>query len=156
MLSAAAQRVQDRLRALGLDRQVSESAQTTRTAADAAQRIGCQVGQIAKSLVFKGARTGRPLLVITSGANRVDEARVGEVTGEPLAKADAGFVREHTGFAIGGVPPVGHAQPIAVYVDEDLLRHEEIWAAAGTPNAVFPLTPPELLRITGARAIRVS
>lgn len=156
MLSAAAQRVQDRLRTLGLDREVSESAETTRTAADAARRIGCQVGQIAKSLVFRGAQTGRPLLVITSGANRVDEARVGEVTGEPLAKADADFVREHTGFAIGGVPPIGHARPIEVYVDEDLLQYEEIWAAAGTPNAVFPLTPAELLRITGAHAIRVS
>lgn len=155
MLSATARKVQDALRALGLDVVVAESTETTRTAADAARRIGCEVGQIAKSLVFRGATSGRAVLVITSGRNRVDEARVAAAVGEPIAKADAAFVREHTGFAIGGVPPVGHARPLAVYVDEDLLGYPEIWAAAGTPNAVFPLTPDELLRVAGGRTLRV-
>lgn len=155
MLSPTAQKVQDTLRSLGLDAVVTESAETTRTAADAARRIGCEVGQIAKSLVFRGATSGRPVLVITSGANRVDEARVAAAVGEPIVKADAGFVREHTGFAIGGVPPVGHARPLDVHVDAALLGYTEIWAAGGTPNAIFPLTPADLLRVTGGRTLRV-
>jgi prolyl-tRNA editing enzyme YbaK/EbsC (Cys-tRNA(Pro) deacylase) len=113
------------------------------------------VGQIAKSLVFKGATTRQAVLVITSGSNRVDEKKLSERIGEPVLKADADFVRQQTGFAIGGVPPVGHAQPIAVFIDEDLLPYSEIWAAAGTPQAVFRLTPQELQKITNGRVIRV-
>ena len=116
---------------------------------------GCEVGQIAKSLVFKGATTRQAVLVITSGSNRVDEKRLSERIGEPVLKADADFVRQQTGFSIGGVPPVGHTQPIAVFIDEDLLTYSEIWAAAGTPQAVFRLTPQELQKITNGRVIRV-
>jgi len=128
---------------------------TTRSAQDAARAVGCEVGQIAKSLVFKGATTRQAVLVITSGSNRVDEKKLSERIGEPVLKADADFVRQQTGFAIGGVPPVGHAQLIAVFIDEDLLTYSEIWAAAGTPQAVFRLTPQELQKITNGRVIRV-
>lgn len=127
----------------------------TRTAADAAAAIGCDVAQIAKSLVFRRAG-GAPLLVVASGVNRVDEAKVAALVGEPIGKADAAFVRGATGFAIGGVPPAGHAQPIETLVDEDLLGHDEIWAAAGTPRTVFPLTPSELLAMTGGRVADVA
>jgi prolyl-tRNA editing enzyme YbaK/EbsC (Cys-tRNA(Pro) deacylase) len=120
----------------------------TRTAADAAAAVGCAVGAICKSLVF---RVGdEPLLVIASGANRVDEERFAAV------KADAAFVREQTGFAIGGVPPYGHPRPLRTILDEDLLGYETVWAAAGTPNAVFPIAPDELVRRTGATVQRVS
>ena len=120
----------------------------TRTAADAAAAVGCDVGAICKSLVF---RVGdEPLLVIASGANRVDEARFGAV------KADAAFVREQTGFAIGGVPPYGHPRRLRTILDEDLLGYETVWAAAGTPTAVFPIAPDELVRRTGATVRRVS
>ena len=127
---------------------VREFPQGTRTAADAAAAIGCEVGAICKSLVF---RVGdEPLLVIASGANRVDEARFGAV------KADAAFVREHTGYAIGGVPPYGHPRTLRTIVDEDLLAYTTVWAAAGTPSSVFPLAPDELVRRTGASVERVS
>jgi prolyl-tRNA editing enzyme YbaK/EbsC (Cys-tRNA(Pro) deacylase) len=143
-LSPSAARVQDALDAYGLSLQVLELPDSTRTAADAAAAIGCTVAQIAKSLVFRTTKTGRPVLVIASGVNRVDVDRVGEQVGEPIGKADADFVRSATGFAIGGVPPVGHAQAILTFVDEDLLQYEEIWAAAGTPNAVFRLERGDL------------
>lgn len=121
--------------------------QTTRTAADAAKAIGCEVAQIAKSLVFRSG--DEAVLVIASGTNRVDAARLG------LTKADADFVREKTGFAIGGVPPVGHISPIRTLIDEDLLRFDRIWAAAGTPNAVFELSPSDLPRITGGAVVNI-
>ena len=155
-LSASAQRVQDALRSLGFAYEVIEFAQTTRTAAEAAAAVGCTVGQIAKSLVFKTRRSGRPLLVITSGANRVNEKAMRGLIGEPIERPDADFVRQHTGFVIGGVPPVGHAAALAVYIDEDLLQYDVIWAAAGTPNAVFRLAPADLLRMTGGQAIKVT
>jgi prolyl-tRNA editing enzyme YbaK/EbsC (Cys-tRNA(Pro) deacylase) len=120
----------------------------TRTAADAAAAIGCEVGAICKSLVFRVGDA--PLLIIASGSNRVDEARFG------AEKADAAFVREHTGFAIGGVPPYGHARQIETVVDEDLLAYETVWAAAGTPSSVFPIAPAELVRRTGGRVEHVS
>lgn len=128
---------------------------TTRTAAEAAQAIGCQVGQIVKSLVFKALESQRPILVVASGANRVDEARIGALIGERLAKADADFVRQRTGFVIGGVPPLGHAEPLQTFVDQDLLAYQEIWAAAGTPHAVFRLTPDDLIHMTGGRVVSV-
>jgi prolyl-tRNA editing enzyme YbaK/EbsC (Cys-tRNA(Pro) deacylase) len=155
-LSPSAQKVQDALRALGLAADVIESPTPTRTAAEAAALVGCQVGQIAKSLVFRTAGTGRPVLVITSGANRVNEWRVATLLKEALEKAPAAFVREHTGFAIGGVPPVGHPKPIETFVDQDLAQYPEIWAAAGTPNALFKLAPADLVRMTGGRVIRVT
>lgn len=154
-LSPSARKVQEALKILGVASEVREMDKTTRTAQDAARSVGCDVGQIAKSLVFKGATTRQAVLVITSGSNRVDEKKLSERIGEPVLKADADFVRQQTGFTIGGVPPVGHAQPIAVFIDEDLLTYSEIWAAAGTPQAVFRLTPQELQKITSGRVIRV-
>jgi prolyl-tRNA editing enzyme YbaK/EbsC (Cys-tRNA(Pro) deacylase) len=154
-LSSSAKKVQEVLKVLGLELQVVELQETTRTSADAARAIGCEVGQIAKSLVFRGQRTQRPILVIASGSNRVNEKRVGELISEPLGKADADFVRQKTGFVIGGVPPVGHAEKLEVFIDEDLLRYSEIWAAAGTPNAVFRLTPSDLVRMTEGRVIGI-
>jgi prolyl-tRNA editing enzyme YbaK/EbsC (Cys-tRNA(Pro) deacylase) len=154
-LSSSARKVQEALKILGVGCEVREMDETTRSAQDAARSIGCNVGQIAKSLVFKGADTRQAVLVITSGSNRVDEKKLSELLGEPILKADADFVRQQTGFAIGGVPPVGHAQPIVVFIDEDLLTYTEIWAAAGTPQAVFRLTPRELQRITNGRVVCV-
>jgi prolyl-tRNA editing enzyme YbaK/EbsC (Cys-tRNA(Pro) deacylase) len=155
VLSPSARKIQEHLRSAGLACTVVEMAQTTRSARDAARAVGCEVGQIAKSLVFEGAATHQALLVITSGANRVDEARLGRALGEPVLKADADFVRRKTGFAIGGVPPLGHAEALRVFIDEDLLAHPEIWAAAGTPQAVFKLTPEQLQQITGGMVVRV-
>lgn len=155
-LSPAARRVQDALDAGGFPGQVVESPHPTRTAGDAARLVGCEVGQIVKSLVFRTAQTGRPVLVLTSGANRVNEWRVSVLLKEPLEKANAAFVREHTGFAIGGVPPLGHARPMEAFVDEDLMRYAEVWAAGGTPNALFKLAPADLVKMTGGRVIRVT
>jgi len=154
-LSSSAKKVQEVLKVLGLELQVVELQETTRTSADAARAVGCEVGQIAKSLVFRGQKTQKPILVIASGSNRVNEKRVGELISEPLGKADADFVRQKTGFVIGGVPPVGHAEKLEVFIDEDLLRYSEIWAAAGTPNAVFRLTPSDLVRMTEGRVIGI-
>jgi Cys-tRNA(Pro) deacylase len=154
-LSAAAQRVQDALKALGVACQVVELPESTRSAAEAAQTIGCRVEQIAKSLVFRGRSTNRPILAIVSGGNRVDEKKLAAISEEPVAKADAEYVRQRTGYAIGGVPPVGHVEPLVCVIDEDLLQYEEIWAAAGTPRAVFRLTPADLARITGGRVVSI-
>ena len=127
----------------------------TRTAAEAAAAIGCDVAQIVKSLVFR-KRSGDALLVLASGRNRVDEAKVGALVAEPISKADAAFVRKVTGFAIGGVPPAGHAQPIDTFVDRDLLSLGELWAAAGRPETVFPIAPDELVRVTRGRVTDVA
>ncbi len=154
-LSSSAQKVQDALKAFGLTCRVVEMPQTTRTAEDAARAVGCTVGQIVKSLIFKGELSGKPVLAATSGANRVDEKKLSEIMGEPPGKADADFVRETTGFAIGGVPPTGHAQPVTVFIDEDLMQYEEIWAAAGTPRAVFKLSPQDLVKITNGEVVAV-
>jgi prolyl-tRNA editing enzyme YbaK/EbsC (Cys-tRNA(Pro) deacylase) len=150
-LSSSAKKVQEALHTLGLDLKVVELPGSTRTAAEAAQAVGCQVGQIVKSLVFKGKRSERPILVIASGVNRVDEKKIETLIGEPLGKADADFVRQHTGFVIGGVPPVGHSRKLETYIDEDLLQYSFVWAAAGTPHAVFQLDPALLAMITGGR-----
>jgi prolyl-tRNA editing enzyme YbaK/EbsC (Cys-tRNA(Pro) deacylase) len=142
--------------ALGDRFQVVEFDASTRTAAEAAAAIGCTVAQIAKSLIFRGARSQRPVLVVASGACRVDETKVAAAAGETIARADADFVREMTGFAIGGVPPVGHKNPPVALIDESLMGFAEIWAAAGTPNAVFRLTPSDLIELTGGRAVAVA
>jgi len=154
-LSSSAQKVQDALASLGLTLQVVELPGSTRTVVEAAQAIGCQVGQIVKSLVFKGKRSGRPVLVAASGPNRVDEQKIEALISEPLGKADAEFVRQRTGFVIGGVPPVGHSERIETFIDQDLLQYDEIWAAAGTPHAVFHLTPADLVRITGGQVVAI-
>jgi prolyl-tRNA editing enzyme YbaK/EbsC (Cys-tRNA(Pro) deacylase) len=154
-LSPSAQKVQQALQAMDFTLQVVELPASTRTAVEAAQAVGCQVGQIVKSLVFKAKRSERPVLVLASGVNRVNEKSIEALIGEPLGRADADFVRQHTGFAIGGVPPVGHSGRLETFVDEDLMQHAEIWAAAGTPNAVFCLTPPELVRMTGGSVVKI-
>ena len=155
-LSSSAQRVQGYLKARGLDLQVVELPASTRTAPEAAQAVGCHVGQIVKALIFRAKHSGRAVLVLASGANRVNEARIQALIAEPLGKADADFVREQTGFAIGGVPPVAHANPILTFIDQDLLQYGEIWAAAGTPHAVFRLTPQELASITGGQVVDIA
>jgi prolyl-tRNA editing enzyme YbaK/EbsC (Cys-tRNA(Pro) deacylase) len=154
-LSPSAQKVQDALDLHGIQLEVMELPASTRSAAEAAAAIDCHVEQIAKSLVFKTKNSNRPILVIASGPNRVNEERLALLAAEQVGKADADFVRETTGFAIGGVPPVGHSSPLTTFIDEDLLQFGEIWAAAGTPNAVFRLTPGELVRITNGRATSI-
>ena len=150
-LSPSAKKVQEALLASGLTMQVVELPGSTRTALEAAQAVGCQVGQIVKSLIFKSRRSLQPVLVLASGANRVDERKIKALIGEPLGKADADFVRQQTGFVIGGVPPVGHLQQLQSFIDQDLLEHAELWAAAGTPHAVFRLRPQDLVNITGGQ-----
>jgi prolyl-tRNA editing enzyme YbaK/EbsC (Cys-tRNA(Pro) deacylase) len=142
------------LAAAGARGEVREVPAGARTAAEAAAGLGVAVGAIANSLVF--AAGGQPLLVLTSGAHRVDTARVAALLGVPrVQRADAGFVREHTGQPIGGVAPVGHPAPIGTLVDVELARHEQVWAAAGHPSAVFPTTYEELLRLTGGTPAEV-
>jgi len=148
-LKASAQRVQAALRAHGIAAEVREFPASTRTSAAAAAAVGCAVGQIAKSLIFRACQTDRPVLVIASGANRVDEQAVADWLGEKIGRADADFVRQRTGFAIGGVPPIGLAEAMPTVIDRDLLGYAEIWAAAGTPNAVFRIRPAALVAMTG-------
>lgn len=155
LLNASVRRVQDALAAFGGDHRVIELAESARTAADAARALGCRVDQIVKSLVFRGRHTGRAILVGASGANRVDESRIAVLVSEPVEKGDADFVRARTGFAIGGVAPVGHAEPLTTLIDEDLFAWEEIWAAAGHPNTVFRLAPADLVRMTAGRVVGV-
>jgi prolyl-tRNA editing enzyme YbaK/EbsC (Cys-tRNA(Pro) deacylase) len=155
-LSKSAQKVQQALKRYGLELEVIELPLSTRTAPEAARAIGCQVGQIVKSLVFKTQNSKRPILVIASGSNRVNEHLIGNYLGEPITKADAEFVRQQTGFAIGGVPPVGHNQKLTTFIDQDLAQYEEIWAAAGTPHAVFCLTFEDLTKITDGKVISVT
>ena len=154
-LGPSVQRVQDALAAAGGGHTIVALAQSALTSADAARAVGCRVDQIAKSLVFRAAKTQRAVLVITSGANRVDEVKVTALLDEPIGRADAEFVRARTGFAIGGVAPIAHAEPLTILIDEDLLKWPEIWAAAGHPNAVFRLTPDDLVRMTGGRVASV-
>jgi prolyl-tRNA editing enzyme YbaK/EbsC (Cys-tRNA(Pro) deacylase) len=154
-LSSSAQRVQDTLTGLGYANRVVEHEQTTRSAREAAQAIGCSVAQIVKSLIFRTQETHRPVLVLASGPNRVNEARLGERVLEAIERADPDFVQTVTGFAIGGVPPVGHRSAMITYIDEDLMPLGEIWAAGGTPNAVFKLTPAEMAAMTGGQVVSI-
>ncbi len=132
-----------------------EHVESTRTAQEAADRAGCELGQIVKSLIFKGNESGKAILVLTSGANRVDEKRISEYAAEHIGRADADFVRAVTGFAIGGVPPLGHIQEMETYIDEDFLQYRTIWAAAGTPNAIFELKTEDLQKMTNGRVVRI-
>ena len=145
---SSVKKVQQTLKSLGFSDEIVVFPDSTRTAIEAAQAVGCSVGQIVKSLVFKGAQSHMPVLALVSGANRVNEKRLGLLVGEEIEKADADFVRQHTGFAVGGVPPVGHAERLATFIDRDLLQYDEIWAAAGSPHAVFRLTPDDLQKMT--------
>ncbi len=143
------------LQQYGISAEIKVFSTATRTAHQAATAVGCEVGQIVKSLVFQGTVTQRPVLVLTSGANRVDERRLSEQIQEPITKADADFVRDLTGYTIGGVPPFGHLQPLLTFIDVDLFQYQFIWAAAGTPNTVFPLSCTQLQDATKAQVIQV-
>ncbi|HKJ27081.1 MAG TPA: YbaK/EbsC family protein [Anaerolineales bacterium] len=154
-LSDSAKRVQEFLTAKGFSFEVRELPGSTRTAQEAADSIGCAVAQIAKSLVFKEKASGRPVLVIASGVNRVDVKKVKAAAGLDLGKADGKFVKERVGFAIGGVPPVGHSEPLETILDPDLKKFETIWAAAGTPFAVFPLQSADLEALTGGTWVEI-
>jgi prolyl-tRNA editing enzyme YbaK/EbsC (Cys-tRNA(Pro) deacylase) len=130
---------------------VRKFSEGTRTATDAARAVGCDVGQIVKSLVFVAG--GRPVVALVSGANRLDEGRLGAVAGTPVAKADATIAREATGFAIGGVPPFGHATDVPVFMDRDLLTYDSVWAAAGRPDSVFEIQPERLRELSNATVV---
>ncbi|WP_320007232.1 YbaK/EbsC family protein [Maridesulfovibrio sp.] len=147
-LSNSSQRVQEYLAKSGKDFKVKEFSSSTRTAADAADSIGCEVGQIAKSLVFQDKKTEELVLVIASGSNRVDTKKISKSIGMKLKQAKADLVKLKTGFAIGGIPPVAHAEQLQTILDEDLQQYVEIWAAAGTPHSVFQLTPASLAELT--------
>ena len=155
-LPSSAARVQESLKAFGLSVDVVHMPGTTRTAKEAAETIGCTVAQIAKSLIFRGTKTGKAVLVVASGTNRVNEKQIQELSGEVLERATPDFVRSVTGYVIGGVPPLGFPAPIETWIDEDLLKHSEVWAAAGTPFSVFRL-PPELLpKVTAGRVVQIT
>src|SRR5690242_13127785 len=128
---------------MGLDSEVVEFSESTKTSAEAASAIGTTIEQICKSILFEAG--GEPVMVIASGVNRIDTAKVQQHVGQPLGKANAAFVREKTGYVIGGVPPVAHLHPFPIFIDRDLLQYEVVYAAAGTPNAIFPLSPTELI-----------
>lgn len=149
-MSKSLRRVQSALEAAGLAVEIRETDDSARTAEGAAAAVGCVVDQIAKSIIFRGEATGHVLLFLTAGGNRVDPAKATALAGQPLGKADAELVRSETGFAIGGVAPVGHLNQIAAWLDPRLLAFDVVWAAAGTPRHVFAIAPADLLRLTGA------
>jgi len=153
-LSAKAKRFQAVLDEHAPESRIVEFDKPSRTAQQAADAIGCELDQIVKSLVFR-ADDDRSVLVLTAGGNRVNEQTIGEQVGGAVAMADAAFARTHTGYAIGGVPPFGHPHPVDTIIDEDLFGFDEVWAAGGTPNTVFPINPERLLAITGGRRARV-
>ncbi len=154
-LSKSAQSVQNLLDKKGIKTKVLELPSSTRTAQDAANTIGCKIEQIVKSLIFKTKDSNTPILVLASGPNRVNEKILEEIVGEKIIKADADFTREVTGFAIGGIPPVGHKQSIKTFIDKDLMNYDELWAAAGTPNAVFCLKSIDLKNLTDGAVIAI-
>ncbi|MBX3710169.1 MAG: YbaK/EbsC family protein [Gammaproteobacteria bacterium] len=155
-LSKSAKVVQEALLKKGFSFEVVELPSSTRTAKDAANTLGCEVAQIIKSLLFRSEKTNQPILILASGINRVNEIMIEKIVGEKIVKADAGFTRDVTGFAIGGVPPVGHKQTINyIFVDEDLLKFDQLWAAAGTPNAVFSLRSNDLLNLTDGKIVAI-
>lgn len=155
-LPPAAHRVQTAAVELGLNVEVRIMPDSTRTADEAAKAVGTRIGQIVKSLIFKGKQSGRPYLLLVSGANRVNEHSVEHLLGEAIVRPDADFVRNETGFAIGGVPPLGHPQHIRTFMDEDLLQYETVWAAAGTPNAMFSVDPEALRSAVNAHSMKVT
>lgn len=154
-LKNSAQRVQDILQQHHLSIKVVEFSESTRTSQEAANTIGCEVGQIAKTLIFKSKSSSLPICIIASGKNRVDEKKIAQLLGEEIEKPDADFVLKHTTFAIGGVPPIGFTFEIKPLIDEDLLTYSELWAAAGTPHSAFRILPEDLLRITQGRIVNL-
>jgi prolyl-tRNA editing enzyme YbaK/EbsC (Cys-tRNA(Pro) deacylase) len=154
-LSKSALSVQKALAEFDLDLNVVELTSSTRTAQDAANSIGCSVEQIIKSLIFKTQNTSEPILILASGPTRVNEKLIESIIGQKIEKPNAEYVKEITGFAIGGIPPVGHKNKIKTFIDEDLMKYEELWAAAGTPFAVFNINPKNLLKITDGILIKI-
>jgi prolyl-tRNA editing enzyme YbaK/EbsC (Cys-tRNA(Pro) deacylase) len=154
-LPSSAQRVADAASELGLTTQIVIMADSTRTAGEAAAACGCEVGQIVKSLVLRGASSGTPYLFLVSGKNRVDEGKAAKAIGEALTRPDAAYVRGTTGFAIGGIPPFGHVQPLKTFMDADLLAYADVWTAAGTPHCVMRLSPQDLQAKTQAVTLRL-
>lgn len=150
-----ARRVQQALDQLKLPCQVVELPSSTRTAVDAANALNCSLGQIVKSLIFITCQTKQPVLIIASGLNRVNTSLIAEQVNESIEKADAEFVKQSSGYPIGGVPPVGLAHSMVTFIDEDLYQYDKIWAAAGTPNAVFELDPKNLVKMCGGNVIKV-
>lgn len=150
-LPASAQRVQDALTAAGTDARVIALPVAARTSQQAADALGIEVGQIAKSLIFRAVPSGRAVLVIAAGDRRVEEARISALLGESIERATPDFVREHSSFAIGGVAPLAHARSMTTFIDASLRRFGVVWAAGGTPHCVFPIAPAELVRVSGGR-----
>jgi prolyl-tRNA editing enzyme YbaK/EbsC (Cys-tRNA(Pro) deacylase) len=155
-LSSSEARVAEELNRLGIASDVRVMPASTRSAAEAAAAVGCDVSQIVKSLIFRSVKSDEPILVLASGANRVDESLLAVIVGGPVERATAEFVRARTGYAIGGVPPVGHVQPIGAYLDEHLLAHHVVWAAAGSPRSVFSVRPADLVRVTAAKVVALA
>lgn len=155
-LQSSAQKVQAALAAAGIASRIVELSVAARTSQQAADALGITVGQIAKSLVFRAAQSGRAVLVIAAGDRRVDEAKIATQLGEPIERARPEFVREHSGFAIGGVAPLGHARPLVTFVDSSLRRFTEVWAAGGTPHTVFPIAPADLVRVADGTELDVA
>jgi prolyl-tRNA editing enzyme YbaK/EbsC (Cys-tRNA(Pro) deacylase) len=155
-LPRSARRVRTALLDLGLPGDIHRLADSTRTAPEAAVAVGCELGAIVKSLVMRGVTTRAPVLALVSGDNRADVALIEAAVDEPVERPDATYVREVTGYAIGGIPPVGHPHPVRTVMDEDLLRFETVWAAAGHPHAVFPIAPAKLAEAAGARVLRLA
>lgn len=149
-MSKSLTRVRRALEAAGMRVDIREMPGETRTAAQAADAAGCALDQIAKSIILRGQDSGAALLFLTAGGNRVDDRKASAMAGEPLGKADAALIRAQTGFAIGGVAPVGHLNPIRAWIDPRLLEFREVWAAAGTPRHIFPIAPDDLQRLSGA------
>jgi prolyl-tRNA editing enzyme YbaK/EbsC (Cys-tRNA(Pro) deacylase) len=148
--------VQSKLKEMGYTNKVIELTDSARTAQEAADAVSCSIAQIAKSIIFRLKKMDKPLLVIASGANRINEKKISNKFDDKLEMADPDFVRNNTGFVIGGVPPFGHKQTIKTFIDEDLFEFKKIWAAAGHPKALFQLTPEELVEITGGEVISVT
>ena len=151
-MSKSLRRVADALTGAGIDAEIREMPESTRTAAEAAAAVGCTIDQIAKSIVFLAEDEGSAVLFITAGGNTVEPGKAGALVGGPLSKADASLIRSQTGFVIGGVAPVGHLTPIRAWFDPRLLEFDIVWAAAGTPRHVFPIAPGDLLRLSGAES----
>lgn len=150
-MSDSLERVRAALDAAGVAVDIREMPGSTRTAAEAADAVGCALDQIAKSIIFHGMDSGQVLLFLTAGGNRVDPDKAAALAGEPLGRADAALVRARTGFAIGGVAPVGHLTPLRAFLDPRLADFAQVWAAAGTPRHVFAIAPDRLQAVTGAQ-----
>lgn len=154
-LKESAKIVQDLIFELGYSNKVIELPNSARTAKEAADALNCEVAQIAKSIIFKLESSNSPVLIVASGINRVNEKQIEKIINDKLGKADADFVREQTGFVIGGVSPIGHKNPVMTFIDEDLLQYKEVWAAAGHPKAIFQLTPNELIEMTKGKVVKI-